>query len=194
MDHTDIFPIVEENFLTPQAIRLLINWVKQREDSFNKHINEIEYWNGKCIYYRDMPSDIQRVLKSASLAMRKYIQINLINESRYLYSELPQLIRWKEGDVMTPHADNIEQDGMTPNTSPWRDFGGVIYLNSDFEGGKIYYPNLGIEVTPRPGMLVLHPGELKYTHGVSRINTGKRYTIVSFFTFDQSYAGFSSED
>lgn len=195
MDHTDIFPIVEEEFLTESAIKLILNWIKNREKLFDIHISNIDYWNGKCIYFtEDIPLDIKEILKKACLGMRKYIQINLPSEPRYLYVEHPQLVRWQEGDEMTPHADNVEQDGVSPNASPWRDFGGVIYLNSDFEGGKIYYPNLGIEVTPRPGMLVLHPAGLKYTHGVSKVTRGKRYTITTFFTFDESYAGFSSED
>lgn len=195
MDHADIFPIVEEEFLTEGAIKLVLNWIKNKEKLFDMHISDIDYWNGKCIYYNEnIPLDIKQILKKVCLGMRKYIQINLPSESRYLYVEHPQLVRWQEGDEMTPHADNVEQDGTSPNASSWRDFGGVIYLNSDFEGGKIYYPNLGIEVTPRPGMLVLHPAGLKYTHGVSKVTSGKRYTITTFFTFDESYAGFSSED
>jgi predicted 2-oxoglutarate/Fe(II)-dependent dioxygenase YbiX len=110
----------------------------------------------------------------------------------YLYSEYPQIVRWREGDEMTPHADNMEQDG-TENSSPWRAFGGVLYLNSDFCGGKIYYPNLGIEVTPKPGMIVLHPAGIKYTHGVSKITKGKRYTVSTFFTYEKNYAGFFPE-
>jgi len=193
----DIFPIVEEEFLTPYATKTILNWTKNTEDLFDRHESSIEYWNKKCILYNgnEIPSDIKYILKQACLGMREFISINLVDKNlNYLYSEYPQIVKWKEGDEMTPHADNIEQDNITPNSSPWRSFGGVIYLNSDFEGGKIYYPRLGIEVTPRPGMVVLHPADWKYTHGVSKITKGKRYTISTFFTFHKDHAGFLPED
>lgn len=193
----DIFPIVEENFITPSARRALFRWIKQKEYLFNRHESSIEYWDKKCIHYSEeyIPEDIKYILKKACLAMREFISINLPDQSsEYLYSEEPQIVRWKTGDVMTPHADNIEQDNITPNTSPWRSFGGVIFLNSDFDGGKLYYPNVGIEVNPKPGMVVLHPAGIEYTHGVSKVTRGIRYTISNFFTFDANYAGFKPED
>jgi len=191
----DIFPIVEEGFLTPQANKILLDWIKQNEYLFDQHESSIEYWSGKCINYNNphIPEDIKHILKQICLGMRKFISLNAQGEN-YLYSEYPQIVRWKEGDEMTPHADNIEQDNITPNASPWRSFGGVIYLNSDFEGGKIYYPRLGIEVAPKERMVVLHPANWKYTHGVSKLTSGNRYTVSSFFTCCPSYAGFLPED
>ena len=189
----DIFPIVEEGFLTPQANKILLDWIKQNENLFDRHKSSIEYWNKKCIYYGEeiVPQNIKNILKEICLGMRKFISINTENKTLdYLYSEYPQIVRWRENDEMTPHADNIEQDNVTPNASPWRSFGGVIYLNSDFDGGEIYYPRLGIEVMPKPGMVVLHPADWKYTHGVKKITQGKRYTISCFFTYEKKYAGF----
>jgi len=189
----DIFPIVEEKFLTLQANKILLDWIKQNENLFDRHKSSIEYWNKKCIYYGEeiVPQNIKNILKEICLGMRKFISINTENKTLdYLYSEYPQIVRWRENDEMTPHADNIEQDNVTPNASPWRSFGGVIYLNSDFDGGEIYYPRLGIEVMPKPGMVVLHPADWKYTHGVKKITQGKRYTISCFFTYEKKYAGF----
>lgn len=191
----DIFPIVEENFVTPNAIKVLTEWIKKEEYLFEKHTSSIDYWNGKCIHYAAINyPEIKEILKHICLGMRKYIQMNITHDTRYLYSEFPQIVKWKKGDEMTPHADNIEQDGVTANASPWRSFGGVVYLNSDFEGGEIYYPNIGIKVTPKPGMIVLHPAGIKYTHGVSKITKGNRYTMVSFFSFEREYAGFDAEN
>ena len=193
----DIFPIVEEEFLTPDATKIILDWIKREENLFDQHKSSIKYWDKKCIPYNDsrISNHIKYILKEACLGMREFISINVENQTpSYLYSEYPQIVRWIEADEMTPHADNIEQDNVTPNASPWRSFGGVIYLNSDFNGGKIYYPKLGIEITPSPGMVVLHPADWKYTHGVSKMTEGKRYTISCFFTYDRKYAGFLPED
>ena len=147
----DIFPIVEEEFLTPDATKIILDWIKREENLFDQHKSSIKYWDKKCIPYNDsrISNHIKYILKEACLGMREFISINVENQTpSYLYSEYPQIVRWIEADEMTPHADNIEQDNVTPNASPWRSFGGVIYLNSDFNGGKIYYPKLGIEITP----------------------------------------------
>ena len=42
-------------------------------------------------------------------------------------------------------------------------------------------------VNPEPGMIVIHPAGLRYTHGVSKMISGYRYTISTFFTFDYTY-------
>ena len=64
--------------------------------------------------------------------------------------------------------------------------GAIIYLNSDFEGGELYYPNLDIVVKPEPGLLAIHPGTLKYLHGVKPVIGNTRYTLTSFFKYDNS--------
>jgi predicted 2-oxoglutarate/Fe(II)-dependent dioxygenase YbiX len=62
----------------------------------------------------------------------------------------------------------------------------VIYLNDDYEGGEIYFPNLSLELKPLPGTLITFPGTLRYLHGVRRVTGGMRHTIASFITFDES--------
>lgn len=184
----DIFPLIEKDFITKDAIAYLMKWIKLHENFFDEHQNPIEYWNNKCINFGDIREDgVKKALEQICFSMKKLIVLNTPRELRKLYVEYPQLVRWRPKDKLTPHADNIEQDGITPNSSPWRQYGAVLYLNNDFEGGKIYYPNLDMMVNPEPGMIVIHPADLKYTHGVSEVTSGFRYTMVTFFTFNHTY-------
>ncbi len=57
-------------------------------------------------------------------------------------------------------------------------YGVVIYLNEDFEGGELVYPDSDISIRPKKGMLVYHPGSKK--HRVSKVVSGDRYTLTSF--------------
>lgn len=57
-------------------------------------------------------------------------------------------------------------------------YGVVVYLNDDFSGGELYYPNTGIIIKPEKGMLVYHSGNEK--HEVLKVQTGNRYTLTSF--------------
>jgi hypothetical protein len=183
----DIFPILAEDFLTKESNEYLLNWIKLNEDLHDDHRSTVEYWNKKCIYFDAIEDQtIKKFLYKICKGMLDFVSINSPNEQ--IYVERPQFVRWREGDELIPHADNIEQDGVTPNASPHRTYGGVLYLNGDFEGGQIYYPNLNIQVQPRPGMVVIHPAGLKYTHGVRKMQKGTRYTISTFFSSDQSYS------
>jgi 2-oxoglutarate-Fe(II)-dependent oxygenase superfamily protein len=56
--------------------------------------------------------------------------------------------------------------------------GTILYLNEDFNGGKLKYYR-GPKFKPVPGLLVIHNGEA--VHGVTRVTGGTRYTIGSFY-------------
>jgi predicted 2-oxoglutarate/Fe(II)-dependent dioxygenase YbiX len=103
-----------------------------------------------------------------------------------LHSDLINFARWPAGYELQPHADS-ENPGGVPHPYPWRDFATVIYLNDDYEGGEIHFPNLGLELKPRPGTLVVFPGTLFFLHGVRRVTRGMRHTIASFLTFDPAH-------
>lgn len=62
-------------------------------------------------------------------------------------------------------------------------YGVVLYLNDNFEGGELYYPNLDLIVRPEKGMLVYHPGNQE--HEVLKVISGDRYTLTSFIRSQQ---------
>lgn len=81
-----------------------------------------------------------------------------------------------EGIGMEVHADNppsLAQGIDTPH-------GMVLYLNDDYQGGEIYYPNLKIAIKPKAGSLVIHPGNVYYSHGVLPVTSGTRYATTAF--------------
>lgn len=186
MDH----PLILRDFLSEVAVQYLSSWLKLNENQYNEHSgNGSEYWKSRCIAY-DAISDtnLTSCLKSIMYVMRDIVASADPSEE-VLYVEKPQFARWETGWELLPHADNIEQDGITPNATPWRSHGGVIYLNDDFEGGEIYYPNLGgYEVRPEPGMVVLHRAGIEHSHGIKKITKGTRHTISTFFTYQQHHA------
>lgn len=59
-------------------------------------------------------------------------------------------------------------------------YGIVYYVNSDFEGGELFYPKLNITYKPEAGDLIIHPGTLEYMHGVRDVKSGVRYSMNMF--------------
>ncbi|MEY9772085.1 Rps23 Pro-64 3,4-dihydroxylase Tpa1-like proline 4-hydroxylase [Sinorhizobium fredii] len=64
----------------------------------------------------------------------------------------------------------------------------VLYLNDEFEGGELYFPDISLQHTPRTGELICFYSE--YRHGVRPVTAGVRYCVVGFAENDAAYQKF----
>jgi hypothetical protein len=101
-------------------------------------------------------------------------------------------VRWNTGNLQYPHADkelhkyeewggHPDREGQ-PNDFPFYDIAGLFYINDDYEGGELYFPEQGIQFKPKKGAAYFFPGDRNYIHGVTEITSGTRYTCPFFFT------------
>jgi predicted 2-oxoglutarate/Fe(II)-dependent dioxygenase YbiX len=51
----------------------------------------------------------------------------------------------------------------------------MLYLNDNFEGGELFFPELGLEYKPTAGDVVLYQAKMR--HGVKELISGTRYNI-----------------
>lgn len=93
--------------------------------------------------------------------------------------------KWNVGGNASPHADNSDSDG-TPNPFETNKFVSLLYLNDDYKGGELYFPELGIEFQPAALSWVAFNGGIENLHGVKPILEGTRYTFVSFWDFEEA--------
>ena len=104
----------------------------------------------------------------------------------------PTVVRWVPGNFQHPHADkelhkyekwggHPDREGQ-PNDFPFYDIAGLFYLNDDYEGGELYFPEQDIQFKPKPGAAYFFPGDRNYIHGITEITSGERYTCPFFFT------------
>ena len=89
-------------------------------------------------------------------------------------------IHW-DGDPGVKYMDPKMMGTMrVPNRVKW---GGVLYLNDNFDGGEINYVDLGITFKPIKGALIWHKGDdPKYRHSVNHI-VGQRYNLIFNFIY-----------
>lgn len=59
----------------------------------------------------------------------------------------------------------------------------ICYLNKDYEGGTLYFPEQDVKIIPEPGMFVCFPGNLHFIHGVTKTHGATRYTISLWTRF-----------
>ena len=99
-----------------------------------------------------------------------------------VYSDTIQVVSWN-GPAMPPHQDDRHPDGR-PHKTPWREWASVIYLNSDFDGGELYFPDASDLSIYKPvtGSLVFFEGWR--WHGVHAVTQGVRYTSPGWYSRD----------
>lgn len=88
--------------------------------------------------------------------------------------------KYPKGSYADPHSDSSELDG-TPNAWQMNKYACILYLNNDYDGGAIYFPQHELDIQPGAGSLVVFEGSHEYLHGVREITEGNRFTILAFW-------------
>ena len=132
----------------------------------------------------EIESYLRRVTERLRNRVQEFFGIpGLILESLYLAALL-------EGGFRKTHADNEKYVGgrWIPNHTPQRDYTAIVYLNSDFSGGDLCFPQHNVCVSPKRGLLVAFPSSRNFVHAVDRVSRGTRYTMPVWFTRDPHFA------
>ena len=96
--------------------------------------------------------------------------------------ESAEVLRYKEGGEYPVHAD---ADTWSAEEQTWkravdRDLSIHLYLNEDYEGGEIDFPNFGLKLKPQRGLLIAFPSDGRYLHAARPVTAGLRYALVSW--------------
>ena len=148
--------------------------------------------DGTCLYNAEYWSNRQcssPILKKLNVEVWEIIDKYVDKMARQIEADYgllvekrsPVIMRWVAGNEQQPHADKQLNTGE-PNAFINYDINSLFYYNNDFVGGELYYPQYDIKITPEPGLAVVHPGDINYLHGVTRVESGERFTTPSFYT------------
>jgi len=184
-----IYPVTLENFISDDECETLLNIATHNEELFEAMSCEIPRWDKRNIHAW-MLEDDHKGAHNAILQIADRIQnkIREMENTENIWLEVPMYSRWLQGDsLMPPHADNIEQDGITPNSTQWRSHGIVLYLNDNFLGGELLYKNHDITLKPIPRTCAIHRAGIEDSHGVFEVQKGTRHTIITFACTDKDY-------
>lgn len=88
--------------------------------------------------------------------------------------------RWLPGAFAPEHSDNSSNDGVMGAFTRSR-YAAFLYLNDDFEGGELVFPQHDLTILPKTGMLASFHGGYANKHRVDVVKKSTRYTIGSFF-------------
>jgi len=94
----------------------------------------------------------------------------------------PSILKYGPGGKYNAHADSegwVRSEGRWRKTDD-RDYSLLLYINDDYEGGSLYFPNFDIRIKPTAGMLVAFPSDHRYMHAAEPLISGERFVIVSW--------------
>ena len=168
---------VISNFVLGDDLKTILAYA----GSINTWLHLDDNWNDRVHSFEMIQHcnlDMANFLKSKTDMVREVISHTL---QVGLNKVVPSIVRWRVGNCQPPHADKQNVDG-SPNSYPENDIASLVYINDDYEGGQIYFPNQNLQFKPASGSLVFFPGDINYLHGVTEVTKGIRYTMPNFWS------------
>ena len=108
-------------------------------------------------------------LMAFQMCTDRYLDSRKLDKNKYnLNLDRITIKAWNKGQSMGPHFDG--QDGNKDLA-----FSLVAYVNDDYEGGEISFPNHNVTIKPKAGSLIMFPSQEPYIHEVKPIVSGTRY-------------------
>ena len=178
--------VVYENFISKEDCAKMIKALDAQADSGKMSWMPISFYES---YSSVLPQDNDQEVIDAGLVPTIFSDIeNKMPEAIASVHDLdPKIIskigyhtqKWEPGAYARIHSDNTDAEGNSGAFTRSR-YAGFLYLNDDFEGGLLRFPDQNIEIKPQVGMLAVFDGGFSNMHEVSVIESGLIYTIGTF--------------
>lgn len=174
--------------VSPQICRALYHSVLQENlyaqgilDNKGDSIHEMKTVENKEVRYVMCGTDYRQpdVVNSIIQTL-----VERVVEPRYMttvhFWEWPQLLVYPpDGGHYKPHYDGeyyFENEGWKKIAD--RDITMLLYLNDEYEGGEVVFPDLGITIRPKAGQVLCFPSNRHFRHGVNPVTSGERRVLV----------------
>jgi hypothetical protein len=179
--------VVYENFLTKEESEKVIKVLDKSAEVGTLSWTPISFYES---YSSVLPQDNDPILEEFGLNPTFFSDLKnkIINAVASVHNLDPKVIsqvgyhtqKWEPGAYARKHSDNTDEHG---NTGPFERsrYAAFLYLNEDFDGGVLMFPDQDLSIVPQTGLLAAFDGGFNNMHEVSLITKGVRYTIGSFW-------------
>jgi hypothetical protein len=178
--------VIIENFIESEDLALINNFL-------NKYRDDDEFMGGKDLRekeVRKVDPVVANMLDKYEHKTFKVIKEMFIDGYGIPVKRIPfnpvHFIKWIPGMNSKEHADCEKPDGTPAWTADFYKYNisVLMYPNNDYTGGEIIFPEYNLTFKPQPGSFILFPGNNNYKHIVNRVDSGVRYTMPSWYSFD----------
>lgn len=84
------------------------------------------------------------------------------------------LVLYQDGSGCTDHVDTV-----FVNPEEMYNYSSVYYINDDYEGGEVVFPEINLTIKPKENSLIFLPSYL--VHRVDNLTSGEKLTCPTFF-------------
>jgi hypothetical protein len=130
-------------------------------------------------------SILEEPIKSKALQLislfRAEIEANFTDQELYLENIGKK--KNEVGDLIPLHWDSSD---IAPVGR--REYACHIYLNNEFKGGSIVFPDQDVNEVPVTNMALVFPTSEEYRHEMKAVSEGSRYAILIHFTTNKALA------
>lgn len=187
-----------DNFVEKEDLSIIDNLCRTVRD-------DAKWWSEKCPCpeyiehtlgkYRELCKEYEYSTDSIHPLLLKYMKKLQDLASYELGRKLVPIFNFNrhetlEGGWCPGHTDS---EGMGPNGIMYTvdyspnhcyepsiiDISANIYINDDYEGGELCFPEYGIQIKHTPGQLVWFPGGHEFIHSVNHITSGTRWNLIT---------------
>lgn len=178
--------VVINNFISDEDL-ITIN------EYLNKYKDDDEFMGGKDLREQQVKEEATEVYellvkyeqKIYDEAYNHFTVKNGIPIKRVAINET-HFVKWVPGMDSKLHADCEKPDGTPALGANFFAYNVsvLMYPNDSYVGGEIAFPDYDVVIKPKPGDMVMFPGNSSYRHTVQLLEEGIRYTMPSWYTFD----------
>jgi hypothetical protein len=160
-------------FMPKEIANSIYNYAKNHTLQFDEFGNgEKEFTVHTYHQIEEHDPGLLQVMQNYAKKVYEFVQENYPGPFTDFYETKTHIAKFLPGYGMHEHYD-----GGRPN-----DIATLVYINDDYLGGEIYFPDYDISFKPNPGDLLTFPDNENFVHGVKEVNGGIRYTTPRWFT------------
>lgn len=121
----------------------------------------------------DGDNDVAKDLLTGVALLQEKAVANIFKKDIYMKHMMYCYMR--PGAENKLHHDNWLEDQIN-------DHSGLLYLNDDYEGGLLQFPNENVSLKPKKGTFICFIGDDTLPHEVTKITSGHRVNLISFYS------------
>lgn len=178
----ELMQFIDEMDKTPQSHSRIPAWEKWTSSNDSNHVYGVQKFFHENNFNHSTGDEmidmktlyIYNSLKMApEMCAQYFARVSGIDKSEIdVDTSMISLRRYDTGQSMGPHYDGQDGDEFLKYTM-------VIYLNDDYEGGEVNFPNHDLTIKPKAGSLVLFPSQKPYIHESKPIISGNKYMYTA---------------
>lgn len=166
-----------KNALTPEQCEAYVSWIDKYAliDQFRPGYRLLSVDNNQW-YGEDIPflDPIKKVFTRAQNYFLDHYTIEHTFDMKRFFGNIMET-----GTENPAHDDDGDYYPDKPAVE--KHYSGIVMLNSDYEGGELYFEHHNLQVKLEAGDVIMFRGDAENLHGVRPITKGRRVNFIFFF-------------